>query len=206
MPDIIPHVHSSDVDYFEVPERKGLTQDVSKIIHKVVIHLDKILGWGLENPEEYPLAKIIVTGSKEKTCDTALADYCQNVSKYSNELYFEKICTAVISYRECLNKYGWEKFINDIQKYSKSEPRDDDGPIIETYLNYDPEYQRIMKDEYSVVNDPNRLPEIANEFVLLFIKEYDLGLDNNEVISIIMNMFDWLYTNGYTKTQVLLAK
>jgi len=156
------------------------------------------MGWELDRPEEHPLAQVM-KGGRLKTCDEVLAEYCMEAAKVSNEAYFEKICVTVLGYRECLNKYGWEKLFEE-QEESKVE--EDHSPKIKTCLEYTIKQQIRMKTPYSAINGAEKLPEIANEFVLLFAKECELGLSHNEVVEITLNMCEWMYSNKHTKTRI----
>jgi hypothetical protein len=188
-------------DFFDSPERQGTTPKPFEILLRVIERLDKEIGWELDKLEEHPLAQVMERG-KEKTCDGVLAEYCVEAAKVSNEVYFEKICATVLGYRECLNKYGWQKLFKK-QEESKVE-EGDHSPKIMTCLEHTTEQQSKIKEVYSAVNGAEKLPEIANEFVLLFAKEHELGLSYNEAIDITLNMCEWMYTKGHTKTKVAL--
>lgn len=185
-------------DFFDDHERRGNTPNPNKILRKTIMKFDKEMNWGLDNYEEHPLIQVVRKGDQE-TCDRAFIEYCLQAAKVTNETYFEKICATILGYRECLNKYGWQKLFEE-QEESKQE--EDDSPKITTCLEWTVEQQNRMKEEYSVVNKAEKLPEVANEFILLFAKEYDLGVTEKEAIDITLNMCEWMHTNKFTKTQV----
>lgn len=185
-------------DFFDARERQGNTPDPLKILLRTIVRLDKKINWGLEKYEEHPLIQVMQKGSRE-TCDCAFAEYCLQAARVTNEFYFEKICAIILGYRECLNKYGWYKLFKE-QEESKHE--EDDSPKITTCLEWTVEQQSRMREEYSAVNEAEKLPEVANEFILLFAKEYELGVTDSEAIDITLNMCEWMHTNGLTKTQV----
>jgi len=189
-------------EYFEAPERRGTTREPLTTFLKAVEKLNIQLNWALDNIEEHCLVKAIKKEKAEKTCDWALAEYCKNIAKVTNADCFEKVCLFVLAYRECLNKYGWEKFGEYHQEESKLEQCESGSPRIETLLEFDEEYQKRIKQEYTAIENPDRLPEVANEFVLLFARKYELGLDEQDLIAITMNMCNWLHTNKYTQVQV----
>eukprot|EP00826_Nyctotherus_ovalis_P003862 TRINITY_DN1079_c0_g1_i2.p1 TRINITY_DN1079_c0_g1~~TRINITY_DN1079_c0_g1_i2.p1 ORF type:complete len:316 (-),score=74.37 TRINITY_DN1079_c0_g1_i2:164-1111(-) len=195
---------SSFADCFDVPERRGVTLEPFRVLDRAVERMDGVMGWGMEKLEEHPLAKAMRREEAEKSCDWVLAEYCRSVARLVNPDYFEKVCLVVLGYRECLNKYGWEKFSESRQEESKFEQCASDSPRIEVLLEYTEEYQRKIKREFSASNDSDRIPEVANEFVLIFAREHDLGLEEQEIVAITMNMCGWLHANNHTKTQVVL--
>ena len=196
--------------YFDTSERKGETKNGLELMKKATFAMDKLIGWGLENPDDYALIKCFKTPSerdtKGKTCDSAFAEYCCEAAKITNEKFFEKLAMVVIGYRECVNKYGWQKLFAYQGEDIKMEAKKGDSPRIDTCMDYSVKQQTQMKDEYSTVNNPDRVPEMANEFVLLYARQYDLGVAEQELISIVMNLCEWLCSKGYTSTQVSLIK
>ena len=42
-------------------------------------------------------------------CDEAFAAYLREVAKRVNEGFYKMILSFVVMYRDCLNKYGWQK-------------------------------------------------------------------------------------------------
>ena len=187
--------------FFQTHERKGVTEDFLGVIRRIIMKMNEVIGWGFGKPEDHPLLQTLITEDVAKMCDQVFMEYFQDAAKLANESYFAKICAVVLGYRECLNKYGWEKLFEQQHKDSKCE---DNSLVIETCMDHNSIQQIMMKNEYSQKNDADRLPEVANEFVTLFIKEYNLGMTKKEIISITMNMCEWLFTNKYTKTQVML--
>lgn len=193
----------SENEEIKLAEVKDITQELSKTFAKVVKRLNDWIGLKLEEFEEHPLLKIMRDEKPDNTCDWAFIEYCKSMAKTLSADSFEKVCLIAFAYRECLNKYGWKKFTNDPHEEVKSNECASDSPRIETVLDYTKEYQLKIKQEFSATNDADRLPELANEFVLLFAKEHDLGMEEQEIINIVMNMCTWLYNNKYTKTQVV---
>jgi hypothetical protein len=194
---------SSFSECFEFPEQKGTTQDVLKILLNVIEEFNKDLKLNITTPESHPLVKAMKKEDRSN-CDGVLTEYCMSVGKIVNEDYFNKICRVVIGYRECLNKYGWTKFSENNKEESKFENSANESPIIETILEYTQEYQKIIRQEYTSINDATYLPEVSNEFILLFARQHHLGVEEGEMIRIVMNMCSWMYKNKYTKTRVTL--
>lgn len=194
----------SESEEIELIRVQDVSQDLSKTFIKVVERLNDQIGWGLDEFEEHPLLKVMKSNKPENTCDWTLIEYCKSVAKTLSVDYLEKVCLTVFAYRECLNQYGWKKFASNHQEEVKSNECASDSPRIETVLDYTEEYQLKIKQEFSANNDADRLPELANEFVLLFAREYKLGIEEKEIIDIVMNMCTWLYNNKYTRTQMVL--
>lgn len=195
---------ASFADHFETPERKGRTLEPLQVMAKAVGRMDRVMGWGLEKLEEHPLVRAMKREEAEKNCDWVFAEYCRSVAKLANPDYFEKVCLVVLGYRECLNKYGWEKFSESRQEESKSEQCANDSPRVEVLLEYTEEHQRKIKQDFSAANDSERIPEVANEFVLLFAREHNVGLEEQEIVAVTLNLCAWLLANKRTKTQVVL--
>lgn len=193
---------SNFAEYFELPERKGITKEILETFIKVIERLNNKFNWSFENLEDHPLVKVLKREGTETTCDWVLLEYCKSAAKLTNIDYFEKVCLVVLAYRECINKYGWQKFSDYYQEEVKSEQNASDSPRIETILEYNGDYQTKIREEYSASNDSERIPELANEFILFFTREYELGIDEQEIIGIMLNMCNWMYINKYTKTQV----
>lgn len=191
---------------FDVPEQQEKPPELLKVFLKVVASMNKEIGWGLNRPEDYPLIKKLEREIKDNTCDNALIEFCQMETKTANEDYLEKICRVIIGYRECLNLYGWQRLGNDTEEEYKFEAYSTESPKVLVLMNHNDERQKKMREEYSAVNSPDRLPEIANEFVILFARENDLKMTQQELIEIVTKMCDWLYTNNYTRTQLATIK
>jgi len=203
-------------EFFEKEERKGETLNIKETFIKVIFALNKILPWGLNNPEEHVLIRILDELLKDrnsmnlgKTCDYVLVEYCLECANLSNPEYFEVILRIILSYRECANKYGWQKMIEETKKITRPEPFPQEGnnsPRIETCFKNEFEDQLKMQKEYCATCNPDRLSEMSNEFILIFCKQYDIGIAEHEAINIVMNFCEWLFTKKYTNTMVTLIK
>ena len=42
-------------------------------------------------------------------CDEALTAYLREIASRVNENFYRQVLTFVLLYRDCLNKYGWQK-------------------------------------------------------------------------------------------------
>ncbi len=193
--------------------RKGETKKVVEAFSTAVTSVFTSLGSPLQCPEENALYKTLKALSdlpdlsqrarKETNCDEAMAAYCIAAAKLASPAYFHTLAKIVVAYRECVNRYGWKKLFEESPGHATTEGRkDSDSPRVSTCFSSSVEQQVKMRSEYCATVDPDRLPEVANEFVLLFLKEYDLGIVESDAISVLINMCDWLYSNGYTQTQM----
>ena len=148
------------------------------------------------------------------TCDDIFAKYLTEVSKKTNAEYFKIVSKFMMLYRECLNKYGWLKLFENIapqieteeQKKQPSPDTSTSQPQITRQILLTVGQIDQMKDEYCVVNNGEFAPEVANEFVVLYLSEHNTGLQTNECINLVINMTEWLYSNGYTCTKVSTLK
>ena len=200
--------------FFDTTERRGETKNLLDTFKAAFTSIGSNLGNNCFVPEEYPLYSAIKnriagnqssTKKKDLTCDEAFAEYCIQVAKFSSPEYFYTVAKTVVAYRECLNKFGWEKLF-DNHENEEVKAESPDSPRITTCLSSSSEQQEKMKDIYCAVNDPDRAPEVANEFVILFIKDHDISVAEEEAIELIINMCEWLYTNEYTRTQMVKIK
>lgn len=161
--------------------------------------LNEEIGWELENAEDHPMLQ---SADISESCDRVLLEYCTQSSRLANEVFFAKICATVLAYRQCLNRYGWQKLFEEEEdsKHNQESSCAQVGGSTE----WTRRRQRKMREEYARVNRAEKLPEVANEFVTLFAKEHELGVGETEVIEIVMNMCEWMHDKGYTKTRVEL--
>eukprot|EP00826_Nyctotherus_ovalis_P003189 TRINITY_DN10644_c0_g1_i2.p1 TRINITY_DN10644_c0_g1~~TRINITY_DN10644_c0_g1_i2.p1 ORF type:complete len:166 (-),score=53.99 TRINITY_DN10644_c0_g1_i2:176-673(-) len=161
--------------------------------------LNEEIGWELENAEDHPLLQ---PPNMSESCDRAFIEYCTQISKFANEVFFAKICSTVLAYRQCLNKYGWQKLFEEEEDSKHNQ--ESSCVQMSGHIEYTTKRQRRMREEYARVNKAEKLPEVANEFVVLFAKEHELGVAESEVVEIVMNMCEWMHDKGYTKTRVEL--
>lgn len=100
-------------------------------------------------------------------CEQIFTLYLREFSYITNEMFYRKLLIFIILFRECLNIYGWTKRAEyEVKEY---------------YGQYD--YERRLKEkldnlnqfravcEFTLVNNAEFAPEIANEFVTVFYDE-----------------------------------
>eukprot|EP00826_Nyctotherus_ovalis_P045439 TRINITY_DN5033_c0_g3_i4.p1 TRINITY_DN5033_c0_g3~~TRINITY_DN5033_c0_g3_i4.p1 ORF type:complete len:262 (+),score=40.10 TRINITY_DN5033_c0_g3_i4:554-1339(+) len=160
-------------NFFDFPERQGSTYEPLKVLFKTIVKLEKEIGWGLYTPDEHPLIQSLQ--NKKETCDNAFINYCIYAAKFTNEVFFEKLCAVILGYRECLNRYGWQKLAEEQYEDVKREDSGSGSPRVSGSVECAIKRKSVGKD-YAANNGAEKLPEVANEFVLLFAKEYNLGV------------------------------
>lgn len=196
------------------PINKKEENETTEVFFKALQEMRMILGRHYEKLEDYPLFQslkrllhliYIKEVRKEVKCDDAFAEFLLEIEKQTVKENFVRIVKFVIAFRECLNKYGWEKLFEEKEVEENKEPGSD-SPRITTHLSSSIDQQIKIKEEYCIVNNPEYAPEIANEFIILFLNGSNTGLSMNEAISLVLNMSKWLYKKGYTHTEVILIK
>ncbi len=166
--------------------------------------------------EAYPLyKKLTQRPDSVSTCDDIFARYLFEVAAKTNDEYFKQAARFVMLYRECLNKYGWLKLFENIapqieteEQKNGSNPSSDAATAGKTarQILLTGEQIKQMKDEYCAVNNGEFAPEVANEFVVLYLPEHGSGLQTSECINLVINMSEWMFANGYTCTKVSTIK
>lgn len=111
--------------------------------------------------------------------DGSLFLYLKEVSKKTNKEYFWFLLKFIVVFRECLNTLRKE--------------------LIQ------PQHIKENKIDYTQIYNAETVPAICNEFFSDFMlpNQY-FGLDENESIETIQHLCSWLFTNGYTKSQLTL--
>ena len=135
-------------------------------------------------------------------CEQIFTLYLREFSAMANELYYQKMITFILLFRECLNIYGW-------QKRGEHEIR-------EYYGQY--EYDRKLQDklasfeimrvhsEYSQMNNGEFAPEVANEFVTIFYDQSSSGhLSRPEVIDFTQHLCTWLFNQKFTCSKLTMV-
>jgi len=147
------------------------------------------------------------------SCDEVFAIYLYEASKKINPDYYKIMLRFVIAYRECLNRYGWEKKAENDEVLNNS----GNGEEMETTMitpaseNIQEKAKELKKKangiEFSVINNAEHAPEICNEFVTVFLQDKkDIQLQKNESIDLTRNICHWLFTEGYTCSKVSMIK
>lgn len=147
--------------------------------------------------------------------DEVFAIYLYETSKKINPEYYKIMLRFVIAYRECLNKYGWEKKAENDEVLNNS----GNGEEMENTTMITPASESILEkarelrdkangQEFSVINNSEHAPEICNEFVTVFLQERskDIVLSKNESIDLTRNICHWLFTESYTCSKVSMIK
>ena len=147
------------------------------------------------------------------TCDEILAKYLSEVASRVNDGYFGTVAKFVMMYRECLNKYGWLKLFENVAPQIETEENkgqkaaDAGTPKVTRQILLTGDQAERMKEEYAVVNNAEFLPEVANEFITLFLNEHSVGeVEVKECTNLVVNMAEWMFSNGFTCTRVSLLK
>ena len=108
-------------------------------------------------------------------CDKVLANFLYHVSKKVNQDYYMSVMRFIMGYRECVNKYGWEKKAeNDPPLSEKYQDRIQTDPPVVTPPPHDvieraeELKQQANGKDYTEVENAEHAPEICNEFVTIF--------------------------------------
>jgi hypothetical protein len=112
------------------------------------------------------------------SADEILSFFLNEVSSKVNPTYYLALLKFIVGFRECLNKYGWEKKAeNDesiLQKYQEK-PTNDTPVVIpptDDVIKKAIELrQKALGIDYSRINNTEHAPEICNEFVTIFVQD-----------------------------------
>ena len=107
--------------------------------------------------------------------DEILAFYLFGLSQKVNPNFYLVVLRFGMGYRECINKYGWEKKAeNDPaiqEKYKEkwqSEPAVVTPPPDDIAQKGQELKERAGGMDYAIVNNAEHAPEVCNEFVTIF--------------------------------------
>jgi len=212
-----PSVKDSDPSTFEFFTETHRAGETTDIISRFTESFEDLTKTGMlstyKNIQNYSLFSKIgqkLSLDNIQTCDEVFAKYLEEVALKVNETYFKLISKFVMMYRECLNKYGWLKFFENSAPQIESEEQkqtENNTPKVTRQILLTGDQVEKMKEEYSAVNNAEFLPEVANEFILLFLPENSMpGLDSKECTNLVINMTEWMFTNGFTCTKVSILK
>lgn len=116
--------------------------------------------------------------SKKMNCDEVLSYYLYSLSQKVSPDYYLILMKFIIGFRECLNKYGWEKKAeNDEQLVARYQEKwQTDPPVVipppEDVVSKANELkQKANGLEYASINSAEHAPEICNEFVTIFMQD-----------------------------------
>ncbi len=136
-------------------------------------------------------------------CDQIFAIYLREFAQILNsDFYSKKFLKFIIFFRDCLNIYGWHKKAENEVKdfYGKTE--------YDTKLNekVDSYHSLRSQSEFTVVNNAEFAPEIANEFVTVFFDENMAGqLTRTEAIEFTQHLCHWLFTQKLTCSKLSMV-
>lgn len=108
------------------------------------------------------------------SCDEVLAIYLTETAQKVTPEYYKVILRFVLSYRECLNRYGWEKKAENDEILNNTGNCEDMETTMITPASQDiiEKAENLKKKcngkEFSVINNAEHAPEICNEFVTIY--------------------------------------
>eukprot|EP00347_Sterkiella_histriomuscorum_P022729 403337381 len=143
-----------------------------------------------------------------QNCEGIFAIYLRTFSKCTNENYYSTLTKFVLMFRDCLNQYGW-------QKKAENEEKDMKEPQYQS-LSYEDrvqaklqEYDNLRKfNEFTAINNCEYAPEIANEFVTVYMEDERNnkgGLDRTEIIDLTQHLCNWLFTQKLTCSKLSMV-
>lgn len=136
------------------------------------------------------LAKSFIYKQKEKhTCDEIFSIYLQELSNYTNKLYFSRVILPLfISLREYINENGI--------KYKRIQ------------LEYGIIDSINEKEEYCAVYSAEDVSELCNEFFNYINEKFfyeQLGVYENEFLEEFMNFGSWLFNENYSCCKIFIV-
>lgn len=110
--------------------------------------------------------------------DEVLSFYLSQLAAKVNPSFYLIVLRFVIGFRECLNKYGWEKKAENDETLSQkyAEKWQTDPPVVvpppEDVMSKATELKAKSGGlDYSTINSAEHAPEICNELVTIFIQD-----------------------------------
>ena len=70
----------------------------------------------------------------------------------------------------------------------------------------DQDINDMKQYEYCMFNGAEYLPDLSNEFILLYLEDLKYSLDKESAIDLTLNFCNWLYTNHYSSSQLSFVK
>lgn len=121
-------------------------------------------------------------------CDQIFAQYLNQASFKLNPVSYEKVLEFVFLLREKANTSGLEllrKKIDQMPSYRQS-------------------YNELNLTTKDFCQDfgADLVPEMANEFILYFVRGFNIRLKVIELIELTKNFCEWLFKNGFTKLKI----
>ncbi len=110
--------------------------------------------------------------------EEVLSYFLYQKSKIVNPDYYLVLLKFIIGFRECLNKYGWEKkaendesLVNKYQEKWQTDPPVVIPPPDDVVSKAKELKEKANGIEYSTINSAEHAPEICNEFVTIFLQD-----------------------------------
>ena len=141
--------------------------------------------------------------------DEVLSYYLYKIStKVKQDFYVQILRCFVLPFRECVNKYGWEKKAQEELKQNE-----DDSHLVKSASDaVQDRAQRMQAQqdgvEFSVINNSEHAPEVCNEFVTVYYMENNksMGISKEDVIDYTRNLCHWLFEECFTASRISLIK
>lgn len=129
-------------------------------------------------------------------CDEAFTAYLREVSQRVNDGFYKQVLSFVLLYRDCLNKYGW-------QKLAESECRETRVPLEDQNIQARLLHHRETMEfnEFCAVNNAEVVPEICNEFVTIYMESKNgtrCEIERSLCIDLTKHLCHWFFMNGHT--------
>ena len=130
---------------------------------------------GGENECDIKKVSSNISGNNIITCDHIFALFLIENSKVLNYKLYKTFVIFVKLYRECMNKLGWE--------------------ILSIYKDLGSELTSL---EFTSVKNGEHLPEIANDFINIYLPNNLPDFDKYLAVLIVNHFCDWIYKFKFT--------
>lgn len=129
-----------------------------------------------------------------KNCDEILAEFLNEQSKETNQLYYGKLLKFTFMYREFFNSNGESILKNENKAHSEQKENPPEQKEEENTL-----------EEYCVKHDAEQFPEVSNEFILdYFDKKTPSDITREDAIDFTQSICNWLFAKAYTSSKLSL--
>ncbi len=129
---------------------------------------------------------------RQRSCDDIFADYLAHGAKKVNKQYYQYLLKFIFLYREGLNY-----FTPRLEAESRLLPAD---------LKADPGVLPTGCGEFSMMNNAEQVPDISNEFIMIFLHAHAPEIETLEAVELTQNFCHWLFVNGYTCSKLSLIQ
>ena len=155
-------------------------------------HLDSGLYKALHslNQKPKPESELTEEAKQQLPADDVLALYLLSLRTKANQDFMHTVLQVTLLYRECYNRYGWQKLAEaELGNSQDSQQQIDDERIEEKMRNYPTgkEFTGLQSAEY--------MPEVCNEFVSVFLPEQSQrhSVPLNTCVDLVRNLCSWLF-------------